>query len=139
MQKFNSQFSLPKMSSLLVRLTKEQKDIVRGCGFGSILKLKCTSLPNPLVMYLAKHYDPKSNSVKLPDGGSFKCKTPDFHRKSASLYHRDSPWISGYRVQNVSQNNTQSHTSHHIKIIVHKFYYKSIMEYIITSLLAELE
>jgi hypothetical protein len=60
------------MSSLLGRLTKEQKDIVRGCGFGSILKLKCTSLPNPLVLYLAKHYDPKSNYVKLPDGGSFK-------------------------------------------------------------------
>jgi hypothetical protein len=40
-------------------------------------------------------------------------------RKSESLYHRDSPWISGYRVQNVSQINTQSHTSLHIKIIVH--------------------
>jgi hypothetical protein len=49
------------------------------------------------------------------------CKTPDFNRKSESLYHRDSPWISGYHVQNVSQINTQSHTSHHIKIIVHKF------------------
>jgi hypothetical protein len=67
------------------------------------------------------------------------CKTPDFHRKSESMYHRDSPWISGYSVQDVSQNNTQSHTSHHIKIIVHKFYYKSTMEYIITSLLAESE
>jgi hypothetical protein len=55
------------------------------------------------------------------------------------MYHRDSPWISGYSVQDVSQNNTQSHTSHHIKIIVHKFYYKSTMEYIITSLLAESE
>jgi hypothetical protein len=49
------------------------------------------------------------------------CKTPDFHRKSESLYLRDSPWISGYRVQNVSQISTQSHTSHHIKIRVHKF------------------
>jgi hypothetical protein len=48
------------------------------------------------------------------------CKTPDFHRKPESLYHRDSPWISGYRVQNVSQMNIQSHTTHHIKIIVHK-------------------
>jgi hypothetical protein len=47
-----------------------------------------------------------------------KCKTPDFHRKPESLYHRDSPWISGYRVQNVSQNDTQSHTSHHIKLVV---------------------
>jgi hypothetical protein len=49
------------------------------------------------------------------------CKTPDFHRKSESLYHRDSPWISGYRAQNVSRINTQSHTSHHIKLIVHEF------------------
>jgi hypothetical protein len=49
------------------------------------------------------------------------CKTPDFHRKSESLYLRDSPWISGYRVQNISQINTQSHTSHHIKLIVHEF------------------
>jgi hypothetical protein len=49
------------------------------------------------------------------------CKTPDFHGKPESLYHRDSPWISGYRVQNVSQINTQSHTSHHMKRIVHEF------------------
>jgi hypothetical protein len=28
---------------------------------------------------------------------------------SGSQYHRDSPWISGYRVQNVSQIITQSH------------------------------
>jgi hypothetical protein len=49
------------------------------------------------------------------------CKTPDFHRKSESLYHRDSPWISGYRVQNVSQIDTQSHTLHHIKVIVQEF------------------
>jgi hypothetical protein len=48
-------------------------------------------------------------------------KTPDFHRKSESLYHRDSPWISDYRVQNVSQINTQSHTSHHIRITIHEF------------------
>jgi hypothetical protein len=44
-----------------------------------------------------------------------------FIEKSESLYHRDSPWISGYRTQNVSQINTQSHTSHHIKLIVHEF------------------
>jgi hypothetical protein len=37
--------------------------------------------------------------VKQPP--SFECKTPDFHRKPESLYHRDSPWISDYRVQNV--------------------------------------
>jgi hypothetical protein len=47
------------------------------------------------------------------------CKTPDFCRKLKSLYHRDSPWLSGYRVQNVSQINTQSHTSHHIRVKVH--------------------
>jgi hypothetical protein len=34
--------------------------------------------------------------------GRGACKTPDFRRKPESLYHRDSPWISGYRVQNVS-------------------------------------
>jgi hypothetical protein len=47
------------------------------------------------------------------------CKTLDFLRKLESLYHRDSPWISGYRVQNVSQIITQSHTSHHIRALVH--------------------
>jgi hypothetical protein len=60
------------MISLLGRLTNQQKNIVKSCGFGSILTLECTSLPNPLVLYLAKHYDSKSKSVKLPDGGSFK-------------------------------------------------------------------
>jgi hypothetical protein len=47
------------------------------------------------------------------------CKTPDFHRKPESLYRRDSLWISGYHVQNVSQINTQSHTSHHIRVKVY--------------------
>jgi hypothetical protein len=47
------------------------------------------------------------------------CKTPDFQTKPESLYHRDSPWISGYRVQYVSQIITQSHTSHHIRALVH--------------------
>jgi hypothetical protein len=43
-----------------------------------------------------------------------RCKTPDFHTKSESLYHRDSPWISGYRVQNVSQNKyTKSYIASH--------------------------
>jgi hypothetical protein len=79
--------------------------------------------------------------VRSSDAGvhrESRCKTPNFHRKPESLYHRDSPWISGYRVQNVSQINTQSHTSHHIRVKVHN-YYMSIMEYVITSLLAELE
>jgi hypothetical protein len=48
-----------------------------------------------------------------------KCKTSDFHRKPESLYHHDSFWISGYRVQNVSQIVSKSHTSHHIRIKVH--------------------
>jgi hypothetical protein len=47
------------------------------------------------------------------------CKTPEFQRKPESLYHHDSPWISGYRVQNISQIITQSHTSHHIRALVH--------------------
>jgi hypothetical protein len=51
--------------------------------------------------------------------GSGSTETPNFHRKPESLYHRDSPWISGYRVQNVSQINTQSHTSHHMRVKVH--------------------
>jgi hypothetical protein len=55
---------------------------------------------------------PSANDPRVVGGAD--CKTPDFHRKSESLYHRDSPWISGYRVQNVSLINTQSHTSHHI-------------------------
>jgi hypothetical protein len=71
-------------------------------------------------------------------GSGTTCKTLDLHRKPESLYHRDSPWISGYRIQNVSQIISQSHTSHHIRTLVHN-YYMSIMVYIITSLLAESE
>jgi hypothetical protein len=39
-----------------------------------------------------------------------------FKRKPESLYLHDSPWISVYRVQNVSQIAKHSHTSHHISI-----------------------
>jgi hypothetical protein len=51
---------------------------------------------------------------------NYFCKTPNFHREPESLYHHDSPWISGYRVQNDSQIISQSHTSHHIIVKVHK-------------------
>jgi hypothetical protein len=70
--------------------------------------------PSPRTCHYAKVIDTNPNVHGM-------CKTPDFHRKSESLYHPDSPWISVYRVQNVSQINTQSHTSHHIKVIVHEF------------------
>jgi hypothetical protein len=61
----------------------------------------------------------ESGTRESPESGSRVCKTPDFHRKPESLYLRDSPWISGYRVQNISQINTQSLTSYHIRVKVH--------------------
>lgn len=80
MQKFNTQFSLPKMNKLLSRLTEPQKDLVRRYGFGSILSLRCTSLPNPIALFLAKHYDPRTRTVKLPDGGSFSTDAITIHQ-----------------------------------------------------------
>jgi hypothetical protein len=57
--------------------------------------------------------------VGLPCSRHHRCKISNFHRKPESLYHRDSPWISGYHVQNISQINTQSHTTHHMRVKVH--------------------
>jgi hypothetical protein len=61
---------------------------------------------------------PRQGGIKEARG-RHPCKTPDFHRKPEYLYHSDSLWISGYHVQNVSQINKQSHTSHHIRVKVH--------------------
>jgi len=56
-KKFSSNFSLVKMTILVGRLSKKQKEIVIDCGFGSIVALNCSSIPNNLVIWLAKHYD----------------------------------------------------------------------------------
>lgn len=68
--KFSSQFNIAKMVKLIGRLTGPQKDTVTSCGFGSILSLKCTSIPNALVLWIAKHYDPKSRQFKSPGTSS---------------------------------------------------------------------
>jgi hypothetical protein len=71
-------------------------------------------------LYLRGYVNGKPLTKMFVDGGAaVNVKPRIFLEKPESLYHRDSPWISGYRVQNVSQIDTQSHTSHHIKLIVH--------------------
>ena len=56
------------MTRLVGRLSKVQKEIITSFGFGSLLALSCSSIPNNLVIWLAKHYDSRSKSVKLPGG-----------------------------------------------------------------------
>ena len=79
-QKFSSNFSLVKMTILVGRLSKKQKEIVIDCGFGSIVALNCSSIPNNLVIWLAKHYDSRSKSVKLPGGKSFSIDASAVHQ-----------------------------------------------------------
>ena len=67
-QKFSTQFSLAKMVKLIEKLSPRQRDSVIKCGFGSILALKCTSIPNSLILWTAKNYDPKSRHFKAAGG-----------------------------------------------------------------------
>ncbi|XP_039812851.1 uncharacterized protein LOC120675713 isoform X1 [Panicum virgatum] len=66
--KFSTQFSLAKMVKLIEKLSPRQRDSVIKCGFGSILALKCTSIPNSLILWTAKNYDPKSRHFKAAGG-----------------------------------------------------------------------
>jgi len=68
------------MVKLIGRLTGPQKDTVTSCGFGSILSLKCTSIPNALVLWIAKHYDPKSRQFKSSSTSSFKIDAVTVHQ-----------------------------------------------------------
>jgi len=68
------------MTILVGRLSKKQKEIVIDCGFGSIVALNCSSIPNNLVIWLAKHYDSRSKSVKLPGGKSFSIDASAVHQ-----------------------------------------------------------
>jgi len=78
--KFNTMLSLPKMTKLISKLTDPQKDTVTKCGFGSLLDLKCTALPNPLIFQLAKQYNPQSKSVKFEGGQFFKLNPLTIHQ-----------------------------------------------------------
>ena len=56
------------MVKLIEKLSPRQRDSVIKCGFGSILALKCTSIPNSLILWSAKNYDPKSRHFKAAGG-----------------------------------------------------------------------
>lgn len=68
------------MVRLLDKLTKAQEAIVRDCGLGAILALKCTAIPSPLVLMLASYYDPATRSVKFPNGTSFRIDAITAHQ-----------------------------------------------------------
>ena len=57
---------MPKLMKLIGDLTEPQKKLVEQCGFGSILKLKCSNMPyKQLIIWLARCDDDKTRSIKI--------------------------------------------------------------------------
>ncbi|TVU09386.1 hypothetical protein EJB05_42857 [Eragrostis curvula] len=55
----------------VIKVNWTTEEIVRNCGFGSLLYLKCTQYSKDLVVSLAKKYDIASRSVKFDDSNYF--------------------------------------------------------------------
>ncbi|KAG2549380.1 hypothetical protein PVAP13_9KG270313 [Panicum virgatum] len=71
MQSFSSNLKLGKFRTLLKNLTKDQKDLVKFCGFGSILDFDCSEAPRSVSFWLAKNFDVPTRTVNLQNGSSF--------------------------------------------------------------------
>lgn len=68
------------LSEIIEKLTDVQKKLVKDCGFGSILKLKCKHLPfNQFIVRLASFYDEKTQSIKVPGTRPFKIDAKIVH------------------------------------------------------------
>lgn len=64
---------MSKLTKLICGLTKPQKDLIRQCGFGSILDLKCSTMPHKqLIVWLANYYDEETQCIKIPGTRAFK-------------------------------------------------------------------
>ena len=64
---------MPKLMNLIRVLTEPQKKLVQQCGFGSILKLKCSIMPyKQLIVWLARCYDKNTQCIKIPGTNEFK-------------------------------------------------------------------
>jgi hypothetical protein len=64
---------MPKLLKLIGDLTEAQIQLVKQCGFGSILKLKCSIMPyKQLIVWLTRCYDKKTQSIKIPRTRAFK-------------------------------------------------------------------
>ncbi|CAL5056782.1 unnamed protein product [Urochloa decumbens] len=114
--KFNTQFSLPKTVKLISRLSSCQKDIVSSCGFGSILCLKSTYIPNSLILWIAEHYDPNTRLVKAADGNSFKIDAITVHQILGIPYGgKKVPTIASSKAKSIILNDTNQ-TSQAAKI-----------------------
>ncbi|XP_039784504.1 uncharacterized protein LOC120651171 isoform X3 [Panicum virgatum] len=68
---FSSNLKLGKFRTLLKNLTKDQKDLVKFCGFGSILDFDCSEAPRSVSFWLAKNFDVPTRTVNLQNGSSF--------------------------------------------------------------------
>ncbi|RLN29046.1 hypothetical protein C2845_PM05G36550 [Panicum miliaceum] len=68
---FSSNLKLGKFRTLLKNLNKDQKDLVKACGFGSILDFDCSEAPRSVSFWLAKRFDVHSSTVNLQNRSSF--------------------------------------------------------------------
>ncbi|RLN24399.1 hypothetical protein C2845_PM07G08980 [Panicum miliaceum] len=70
-ESFSSNLKLGKFRTLLKNLSSDQKDLVKSCGFGSILDFDCSEAPRSVSFWLAKRFDVHSRTVNLQNGSSF--------------------------------------------------------------------
>ncbi|CAL4953548.1 unnamed protein product [Urochloa decumbens] len=77
---FSSNLKLGKFRSLIKNLTKEQKDLIRSCQFGSILDFDCSEAPMSVSFWLAKRFDVQTRTVNLQNGSSFALNPFTIHQ-----------------------------------------------------------
>lgn len=51
-------------------LTNDQRNVIRAAGFGGLLLLKCTKMPNKLGKWLIRRYDPIRSEIVIRGRGS---------------------------------------------------------------------
>ncbi|XP_048544743.1 uncharacterized protein LOC125523723 [Triticum urartu] len=75
-----TKLSLPKIRTIIKKLTPRQRDLVRARGFGTMLDINCSQLPRDLGVRLAIWFDCDSRTVNVPNVGSFEINPFTVHQ-----------------------------------------------------------
>ncbi|CAM0913174.1 unnamed protein product [Alopecurus aequalis] len=75
-----TKLSLPKIRTIIKKLNPRQRDLVRACGFGTMLDINCSQLPRDLGVRLAIWFDCESRTVNVPNVGSFEINPFTVHQ-----------------------------------------------------------
>ncbi|KAM0841938.1 hypothetical protein ACQ4PT_058695 [Festuca glaucescens] len=69
-----------RLMKLYAHLTAGQREMIKGAGFGSLLRIQCPTLPSRICTWLIRRFDPESCELVIPARGRIPVTVDSVHR-----------------------------------------------------------